>query len=105
MPRQVTSSYDLRNETVLKCGGSKYEDIELETNDKEETLKKTSSTSIEVLREFGKEIRTKQFLCLAIWYCLVSLRVNSFQSWFNPSLQVSRKKLILICTFYGYLQI
>ena len=33
MPRQVTSSYDLRNETVLKCGGSKYEDIELETNE------------------------------------------------------------------------
>jgi len=71
----------LKNGVKAKCTKTSEED-------KSATPElKPSISSIAVIKEFGKEIVTLQFIALAIWYCLVSLRVNSFQSWFNPSLE------------------
>ena len=88
MPREVDSDYDLRKSTVIACC-KKMSDKEVELQRMKEgidnSMKNTNKSR--VLKTFVKQIKTRQFVCLAIWYCLVSLRINSYQSWFNPSLE------------------
>ena len=86
MPREVDSDYDLRKNTVIACRMSDKE-VELQRmkDGIDNSMKNTNKSR--VLKKFVKQIKTRQFVCLAIWYCLVSLRINSYQSWFNPSLE------------------
>ena len=66
------------------------ENIKLASNRDDGEL--SSATSEEngdgLMKQFFRQVATVQFVALAIWYCVVSLRVNAFQFWFNPSLQV-----------------
>ena len=100
IPRELPEGYDLRENTLYAttCGKGSSSVQPGENDDKMHELKdgseseievepKESSSSIEVLKEFGQQIASVQFAALAVWYCLVSLRINSFQSWFNPSLE------------------
>merc|ERR1711935_1274326 len=79
IPRDLPEDYDVSTETALSKCLSKGTIRELEQKE----LQKRSNRDDENLGE----ICSVQFISLCTWYCLVSLRINSFQAWFNNSLQ------------------
>jgi len=106
LPRELPPNYDLSNETLIsscKRRGTidEMDHRELQTRSNrdeseigsngEKTMEekpvedKEEKTSIFV--QFKNEICSWQFFSLCVWYCLVSLRINSFQAWFNNSLE------------------
>lgn len=104
IPRDLPENYDVSDETALsKCMSkgtirelerkelqtrSNRDDANLSENEKariEEETKPEMKTSI--WKQAWGEICSVQFVSLCTWYCLVSLRINSFQAWFNNSLQ------------------
>ena len=104
IPRDLPENYDVSDETALsKCMSkgtirelerkelqtrSNRDDQNLNENEKariEEEMKPEIKSSI--WKQAWGEICSVQFVSLCTWYCLVSLRINSFQAWFNNSLQ------------------
>lgn len=102
IPRDLPEGYDVSNETAvagclsngtmkelekkeLQSRSNRDDDIGDEKAKIEEEIVATKKPSIFV--QFRKEICSVQFVSLCVWYCLVSLRINSFQAWFNNSLQ------------------
>ena len=93
IPRDLPENYDLRRETPcskIRKKSAKYEEtVNLKSNRDDEFDEKVEQKPILETDEptFLDVIKSSQFIWLAFWYCLVSLRVNSFQFWFNPTLQ------------------
>ena len=93
IPRDLPENYDLRRETPcakIRKKSAKYEEtVNLKSNRDDEFDEKVEQKPVLETDEptFLDVIKSSQFIWLAFWYCLVSLRVNSFQFWFNPTLQ------------------
>ena len=56
---------------------------------------KDNSGLYDFVSEMSTEILTWQYFALGFWYCMVSLRINCFQAWFNASLaELEKQKFI-----------
>lgn len=101
IPRELPSDYDLREETFFKKKSANQQLLDKDivpdqvklrsnrddSNASDRELEMSSTPAKSRLQLFFDQIKSLQFVALAAWYCLVSLRINSFQFWFNPSLQ------------------
>ena len=102
IPRELPENYDVSKETLvarcftdgtvdeldrkeLQSRSNRDDDIPDDKAKIEDEVVQSKQPSI--MTQFRKEICSVQFVSLCVWYCLVSLRINSFQAWFNNSLQ------------------
>jgi len=90
LPNPTPEGYDIRKETVFAKFTAKNSETKSDKKKEELELLDSEATSVEKIdkkRDFFIEIKSLKFILLAYWYCCVSLRINSYQSWFNPSLE------------------